>query len=247
MKISIITVAHNAEATINDTISSVLAQQGVDIEYIIIDGNSTDDTMSIVNRYSGSIHKIISEPDGGIYHAMNKGIAIATGDIIGMLNADDIFSYDGYLQEMHKIFIGENADIVYADLVYVTQDNSKVVRHWRAGVFTQGLFRWGWMPPHPTVLVHRNVYQNAGVFNLNFKSAADYELLLRVFECGNWKIGYLPKIGVRMRIGGLSNSTFSARWRANQEDAMAWDVNKIKPFWITRFLKPLRKLVQYRF
>jgi len=179
LKISLITVCFNAETTIDSCIRSVLAQNYNDVQYIIIDGGSTDKTINIINNYKHFISHVISEPDKGIYDAMNKGIKLATGDVVGMLNADDFFADETVLEDVTCAFRKNNVDIVYADLDYINAAG-KVIRKWRSGHFTANSFNFGWMPPHPTFYCKRNLFEKFGYYSLNYGTAADYELMLRL-------------------------------------------------------------------
>jgi len=245
MLVSIITVSFNAAATIRDTIESVLGQQHVALEYIVVDGGSTDDTISIVNAYGPKISHFISEPDKGIYDAMNKGIQLASGDIIGILNADDVYATDNVLSQIVDRF-GSGADAVYADLVYVDQQNTaKIKRIWISGIYTEGAFLRGWMPPHPTFFVRSSVYQQYGGYTLALKSAADYEFMLRVIHKHKIALAYLNTVTTKMRAGGISNASIKNRLNANREDRLAWTMNGLKPGWLTLIKKPLSKLGQF--
>ena len=243
MKISIITVCFNAEDTISDTIQSVLSQDYEDVEYIIVDGKSTDRTLEIIQSKQKRI-QLISERDQGIYDAMNKGINIASGDVIGILNADDVYKNKQVLSEVMNAF-KNNVSIVYGDIEYVNNDLSRVVRKWKAGIFRPGKFKWGWMPPHPGFFMKKSCYQRYGLFNLNLSTSADYELMLRMFEVHKLNYFYIPKIITSMRIGGVSNSSLKNRFAANRNDRKAWDIHPVNPFWFTFIMKPLRKLPQF--
>lgn len=246
MKISIITVVYNGHKTIRNTIESVLNQTYPDLEYIIVDGNSGDSTLEIVRSYGCRIAQVLSEPDHGIYDAMNKGIKIATGDIVGLLNADDVYASSDVLTEVARRFVETEADGVYGDLLYVHQDDlEKVRRTWKAGHYRPGDFLWGWMPPHPSFFLKRNVYEKYGHFRLDMSSAADYELMLRMIHKNEVKLSYIQKTLVRMRVGGVSNSTLKNRWIANRNDLAAWKVNGLKPYPFTVLLKPFRKILQF--
>ena len=245
MKVSIITVSYNSEKTIEDTIQSVISQDYQDIEYIIIDGASSDATKSIIDNYKTDISCFISEPDAGIYDAMNKGINASNGDLIGILNSDDVYSNSSVVSDMVNA-LGKS-DAVYADLVYVDFNNlDKVKRVWKSGRFKKRAFYFGWMPPHPTFFVKKECYLNFGLYSLVLRSAADYELMLRFIHKNNIKVSYLPKIIVKMRVGGVSNISLKNRILANREDKKAWKINNVKPKAFTFFLKPLRKLSQFR-
>lgn len=244
MKISIITVCYNAEDTISDTIESVLSQDYKDVEYIIVDGKSTDRTLEIIQSIKNRI-KLISEKDQGIYDAMNKGINTASGDVIGILNADDVYKNSQVLTEVMDAFKA-NVSIVYGDIEYVKyNDLSKVVRKWKAGVFRSGKFKWGWMPPHPGFFIKKSCYESFGLFNLNLSTSADYELMLRMLEVHHLSCHYISKTITSMRVGGASNSSLKNRLIANRNDKKAWTIHPINPFWFTFILKPLRKLPQF--
>jgi glycosyltransferase len=246
MKVSIITITYNSAATIEQTIRSVLEQTYKDVEYIIVDGLSTDNTLEIVNRYKDKISKIISEKDKGLYDALNKGISNATGDIIGIIHSDDFYTNNAVIENIVKTFNNNNADAVYANLYYVDKDDTdKIKRKWHSGKYFYGAFLNGWMPPHPTFFVKKEVYKKFGMFNLQFTSAADYELMLRLIHKNKIKLAYLDKFIVKMRIGGKSNITVKNRVTANLEDRKAWEVNGIKPRFYTLTLKPLRKIIQF--
>lgn len=246
MKVSIITSCFNSEKTIEDTIQSVLSQTYPNIEYIIIDGKSTDKTLEIVNNQRDKITKVVSEEDNGIYDALNKGINLATGDIIGFLHSDDIFAHSNVIENVVKLFKETNTDAVYADLFYVDKKNTnKIIRNWKSGNYKYGVFLNGWMPPHPTVYIKKEVYNKLGFFNLDFKTAADYELMLRFFHKHKINLTYLKEVTVKMRVGGQSNVTLKNRINANKEDRKAWKINNLKPRFYTLWLKPLRKIFQY--
>jgi glycosyltransferase involved in cell wall biosynthesis len=246
MKVSIVTITYNSSKTIVDTIKSVISQTYKDVEFIIIDGASTDDTLTKINLYSSSINVLISEPDKGIYDAMNKGLSKASGEIVAILNSDDVYSHSFVLEKIVNEFKATNCDGVYADLHYVDSiDTRKIVRRWKSGVYRGNSFLYGWMPPHPSFFVKRNVYEKYGKFNTILKSAADYELMLRFIHKYKIKISYLPEVLVNMRIGGASNGSLKNRIKANLEDRKAWELNGIKPYFFTLILKPLRKLTQF--
>jgi glycosyltransferase involved in cell wall biosynthesis len=246
MKVSIITITYNSAETVEDTIQSVLSQDYSNIEYIIIDGASKDDTMAIVNRYRDKIATIISEPDKGIYDAMNKGVRAATGDIIGILNSDDFYADNSVIGDIVKVIEQDNADACYADLVYVDRTaTDKVIRSWKSGEYRHGDFLRGWMPPHPTFFVKRSLYDRHGLYSLELKSAADYELMLRFIHKHGVSMAYLPRVITKMRAGGQSNITIKNRWKANKEDRLAWKMNGLQPGFLTLIRKPLSKLIQY--
>lgn len=244
MKISIITIAFNSEETIEETIQSVIAQDYSNIEYIVIDGGSTDGTMSIVEKYLDKLAVVVSEPDKGIYDAMNKGVSLATGELIGILNSDDIYANNSVVSSI-VTKVADN-DSVYADLVYVDRNNTdKVTRYWKSGEYKLGLFRKGWMPPHPTFFLKKKCYDEFGTYNLSLKSAADYELMLRMLHKNKISVVYLPEVITKMRVGGQSNVTLKNRLKANKEDRLAWKINNLKPGLFTLSMKPLRKITQF--
>lgn len=245
MKISIITSTYNSADTVRDTLESVASQTFADVEHIIIDALSKDHTLDIVAEFP-HVSRVLSEEDKGIYDAMNKGISLATGDIIGILNSDDFYTYPEVLSDIHNLFQTTGADCVYADLNYVDQHNTrKVIRKWTSGAFSPSSFSKGWMPPHPTFFVRKEVYQNFGVFNQDMGTAADYELMLRFLVRHQCPVAYLPKTIIHMRTGGASNQSIRARWKANQMDRKAWQINNLTPGLWTFILKPLRKIWQY--
>jgi glycosyltransferase involved in cell wall biosynthesis len=229
MKISIITITYNSEKTLDDTIKSVLSQTYDDIEYIIVDGNSKDSTLDIVKSYGDKISKHISEKDNGIYDAMNKGLALATGDIVGILNSDDVY-FDKYaIESVINKFEESGVDSVYADLYYVDEhDLNKVVRYWKSSDFKQGSFAKGWHPPHPTFFVKKEIYDRCGLFDLEMKVSADFELMIRFLERYKITTAYLQKVLVRMRTGGESNRSIKNIMTGNKSILKAFDKNGIK-------------------
>lgn len=246
MKISIITVVFNGEQTIRDCIESVLGQTYSDIEYIIIDGKSTDKTLKIIESYGMKIAVFVSEKDNGIYDAMNKGIALASGDVIGILNADDFYRDAFVIEKIASKLKTTQADGIYGDLIYVNRENiQQVKRYWKSGAFRQNKFLYGWMPPHPTFFLRRASYEQFGHYRTDLGSAADYELMLRMMYKHQAKMAYLPEIVTVMRTGGVSNKTIGNRLKGNQSDRVAWELNEIKPYWFTRWLKPIRKVLQF--
>ena len=240
---TIITPALDAEATLRRCLDSAAAQS-MAFEHILIDGASSDNTLSIAREYS-HIDKIVSEPDGGIYDAVNKGLGMAKGDVVGILNADDCYADGKTLERVVRAFDKGGAEACYGDLVYARPPDFKVVRYWKAGRFRPEKFFWGWMPPHPAFFVHRKVYEMYGKFRLDLGSAADYELMMRFLLKRRVKAVYVPEILVIMAAGGISNRSLSNRLRANLMDRRAWKLNGIKPFPWTLWLKPLRKAPQY--
>lgn len=229
MKISIITASYNSAKTIEDTIKSVLGQTYQDIEYIVVDGTSKDGTLDIVKKYQASHEiKLLSEPDNGLYEAMNKGIALATGDVIGILNSDDFYKNNEVIQKIVTAFNESGADAVYADLEFVDEiDTKKVVRTWIAGEYQEQKLNNGWIIPHPTFFVKKDIYNKYGLFNPEFKIAADYELLLRLLKFHKIKLRYIKGIIVSMRNGGVSTRNLEQRKKGWQELKAAWTINNL--------------------
>lgn len=223
MKISIITVTYNNQKYISECIESVLNQTHQDIEYIVIDGASTDGTLDVINNYKDKMFKVVSEPDKGIYDAINKGIHLATGDIVGILNSDDTYASDMVLEKVNSAFEDSGAQSCYGDLVYVSQDKSRIIRYWKSGEYSKELIMKGWMPPHPTFFVKRVIYDRLGRFNTDFKIAADYDLILRFMAKGGITTFYVPEVLVNMRIGGHSNRSIKNIALKMKED---WSIMK---------------------
>lgn len=246
MKLSIITIAFNSAETIEDTIKSVLDQDYSNIEYIIIDGGSTDGTLGIIDHYKDNIAVVISEPDNGLYDAMNKGVAKATGEVIGILNSDDIYAHAQVLSKVAHKFITENAEALYADLKYVDRDDTSIIkRTWVSGAYKAGAFKKGWMPPHPTFFTLKIKYIQLGTYNTALSTSADYELMLRFIHKHKVKLVYLNECIIFMRTGGQSNSSFKNRIKANKEDRMAWRLNGLRPGVLTFIRKPIGKIAQF--
>ncbi len=244
MKITIITVSYNSASTIENTIKSVLGQTHSDREYIVVDGGSTDGTVDIIKRFGDKISNWVSERDGGIYNAMNKGIRMATGDVIGVLNSDDVYAGEDSLAYLAEAFAIHKVDSCYSDLVYVDQDLGRVVRYWKSGEYTAGRFREGWHPPHPTFFVKKALYDRYGLFNTCYKIAADYEIMLRFLERYGASVRYIPEVTVKMRVGGASNRSVSNIAKANLEVRRAWVDNGLKPPPFIFIRKPLSKIKQ---
>lgn len=243
MKISLITVSYNSERTIKDTIESVLLQTYQDIEYIIVDGNSNDNTVAIISEYESKFQgrmSWISEEDKGLYDAMNKGIGIATGDIVGIINSDDLFCDHEAVEKVMNLFEKYPLiDSVYADLYYVSQYNTrKIIRKWRTG--KQKPFKYGWHPAHPTLYIKRDFYLKYGLFNLDFKLAADFEIMLRFIEKNHMSLIYLNESLMKMRLGGETNKSVKNIVAQNIECIKAFEINKIK---VNKFLYPLFRFI----
>jgi len=245
MKISIITVSYNSAATIEDTIKSVIGQNYTDWEYIIVDGGSTDGTLDIIKKYQSKITKVISEPDQGIYDAMNKGVGAVTGEVVGIINSDDFYCDNGILKKVAEVLSSSMVDAVYGDLLYVDRLNvKKVVRRWEAGEYNQRKLYSGWIFPHPTFFVRRSWYDRYGWFDLSFKIAADYELMLRFLAHG-LRPAYIHDSLVCMREGGHSAKSFSQRQKGWAELRRSWIKNgrSVPMFFIARRI--ISKLKQY--
>lgn len=227
MKISIITVCYNSAATIQDTLDSIASQTHPDIEHIVVDGGSRDTTMDMV-RAAPHVSKYISEPDRGIYDAMNKGIAMATGDVVGTLNSDDFYMHEKVLERVAEVFSNPSIDACYADLIYIQQDDpDRVVRYWQSRPFRPGLFKLGWMPAHPTFFVRKRLYEELGDFDLEFKLQSDFELTMRYLELFRINSVYLPEIFVKMRVGGASNQSLRNVIKGNIEAYKACKKNHL--------------------
>lgn len=245
MKISIITVCYNSAETIGQTIASIASQNYSDKEHIIVDGASRDQTVDIIKQ-AASVSRYISEPDKGIYDAMNKGLKMANGEIIGLLNADDFYADDDILTQVAETFEDPTVQACYADLVYVDKDDtSRILRYWKSMPFRAGLFKHGWMPAHPTFFVRREVYEQLGGFNLEFPRQADFELTMRFLEIHQIKSVYIPKIWVKMRIGGASNNSIKGIIKGNLEAYRACKMHRLAvgPFFIAR--KILSRIPQF--
>jgi glycosyltransferase len=246
LKVSIITISYNAADTLEDTILSVINQSYDDLEYIIVDGASDDDSLQIIDKYRHQIDKVVSEPDEGMYYAMNKGIRLATGDVIAILNADDTYASHSIIEKVVTELNEAGTDSLYGDLHYVDRNRAEnVVRSWKAGKFVRNFFLKGWMVPHPTFFVRRKVYEKYGLFNTDLTTSADYEFMVRVLYKEKISTTYLPEVMVHMKRGGQSNQSIQNRIRANKEDRMAWDINGLKPETFTFIKKPFRKISQF--
>ncbi len=246
MKVSVITVCIDAKDTIADAIQSVNDQSYTEIEHVIVDGGSTDGTLDIIRDNATRDVQLISEPDDGLYYALNKGLLKASGDIVGIVHADDFLADPDVIRDVVDRMKSTEAQLVYSDLDYVKrEDPSKVVRHWVAGEFEKPRFLQGWMPPHPTVWASKDVYEQYGTFDTTFTSAADYEWLLRTMYKHDTSCAYLNRVTVKMRVGGKSNASLVNRLKANQEDRKAWAKNDLQPKAYTLLFKPLSKLSQF--
>ncbi|GAB3174254.1 glycosyltransferase family 2 protein [Telluribacter humicola] len=246
LPVSIITVAYNSSSTIKETINSVLSQQVDSLEYIVIDGGSTDGSIDILKHFNDKISRWISEPDNGIYDAMNKGLRLATGEVIGFLNSDDLYANKNVLIKVMNIFdTNPEVDIVYGDLIYVeSESTTSKVRYWKCQNYYNDFFEDGYVPPHPSFFARSHVFKKAGTFDLNFKLAADYELIFRMLKLYNFKSIYLPEVLVHMRLGGATNKSFRNILTGNTEIVQIWLKHK-QPiplkFWVRRYLLKLNQ------
>jgi glycosyltransferase len=246
LKISVITAVHNRVKTLADAINSVALQSCDALEYVTVDGVSSDGTSEIIKSHSDVIDRSIREPDSGIYDALNKGVDASSGDVIGFLHADDLFADRDVIERVRQKFQSGHYDAVYADLTYVDFDDpNRIIRYWRSGEYRKKKFWFGWMPPHPTVYVRREVYEKFGSYRLDHGSAADYECMVRLMVKHEIRVGYVPHVAVKMRVGGKSNASMKNRLSANLADQKAWQENGLNPPFGLRFTKPLSKLPQY--
>ena len=223
MKVSIITATYNSVSFIEDCLVSVAEQSHDNLEHVLIDGSSSDSTLEVIQNYRSEFTKVVSEPDDGIYDALNKGISHATGEVICFLHSDDVFFSKDVLKNIVSIFeADESVSAVYGDLVYVHHSTpDRVVRTWRSSSFSPNLLKQGWMPPHPTLYVRRECYERIGGFDTRYRIAADYFCILQLFSQPNFKAVYLPEVMIKMRLGGASNRSLGAILRKSIED---WDV-----------------------
>jgi glycosyltransferase involved in cell wall biosynthesis len=244
MRVSVITVCYNSADTLVDTLQSVVGQDHPEIEHVVIDGGSTDGTAEVVGRCNGRIAKFVSEPDEGIYDAMNKGIRLARGEIVGCLNADDVYADESVLCDVADAIQSQRLDAVYGDLLYVRRDDGdKVVRYWKAGPYLPGAFRVGWVPPHPTFFCRRALFEKFGYYRAHYRIAGDFELMLRLMEKNRIRTGYIQRPLVRMRVGGRAN-TIRGMLRGNREILHAFAANGLRPSAGFFLRKPLAKLGQ---
>ncbi len=246
MKVSIITVTFNSAKYLPDCINSVISQQHKNIEHIIVDGGSTDGTVGIIKSYGKKISQWVSEKDGGMYDALNKGMKMATGDVVGILNSDDMFFSPDSVAQIVNSFKEYKVDSVYADLVYVDQEETRrVLRYWKGFTYQRFRFLYGWMPAHPTFYIRREIIEQLGGYETHYYSASDYEFMARYLYKYRISSHYLPKLVIKMRKGGQSNSSLYNRLRANRRDYLAMKRNQIPFPFMVSVLKPLRKLPQY--
>lgn len=228
MKISVITAVFNRADTVAQAIASIQKQAHENVQHIVVDGASTDGTLEVLRGHLDDKARLISEPDEGIYDALNKGILLADGDIVGVLHSDDFFADEQVLADVALAFSDPEVDVVYGDLDYVAKGNTdKVIRHWVAGPYSRDRLAWGWMPPHPTLFVRRRVIEQWGGFDTSFSIAADYDAILRYFGKGGVRAAYIPRVLVKMRVGGESNRSLAKIWLKTTEDYRALRKNGV--------------------
>lgn len=243
--IAVMTAVYNAVDTLPDAVESVRSQRGVEVEHIVLDGGSSDGTVEWLNAVRPRPQEYLSEADGGVYDALNKAAHLATAPIVGLLHADDLFADEAVLAKVLKAFSEPSVDLVYGDLQYVTRDKPyRVIRHWRSGAFDFSKLRYGWMPPHPTVFVRRELLARVGGYDLSLRVAADYEWMLRVLTQPEIRVRYLPEVLVKMRVGGMSNRSLANILRKSAEDLAAMRRHRIGGI-LTLLAKNLRKLPQF--
>ena len=246
MKVSIITVTHNSAKYLQECIDSVVQQTYNNIEHIVIDGGSEDGTLDIIKRYDNHIAKWISEDDNGMYDAINKGMNLATGEVIGILNSDDMLASKEVISQVVKCFQEHKVDSLYGDLVYVDQKNTKkIIRYWKGLSYNRFRFNYGWMPAHPTFYFRRDLLSDLGGYESHYFTAADYEFMARYLYRYRISARYLPLLIVKMRVGGQSNKNIMSRLRANRRDYLAMKLNDIPFPHIASILKPIIKLRQF--
>ena len=244
MKFSLITATFNSQKSIAFCLNSVMIQTYSNFEVIIVDGASTDETLLKIQQFNDPRIKVISEKDDGLYHALNKGISMATGDVVGFLHSDDFFPDECVLENLYKSLHSEQVDGVYANLKYVSQsDSNKVVRDWKSKPFKFENLKYGWMPPHPTLFLKRDIYNTLGGFNTNFRIAADYDFILRLFSSNKFQIKYLNIYTTHMRVGGASNKSFKSIFQKSLEDYKVISQYSLLGFF-TLVFKNLRKILQ---
>ena len=245
LSFSLISVVFNRVLTVRGSMESLYAQTYRAWQHVVVDGASTDGTLAVVNSFPGEQRVLISEPDNGIYDALNKGMRLSTGEIIGVLHSDDFLADADVLKDVADAFADPTVDAVYGDLVYVSSsDPSRVVRYWRSCAFHPGLLVRGWMPPHPALFLRRRVVEAVGLYDTSFRIAADYDYILRCFSRPGFKAVHLPRVLVRMRLGGASNRSLTRILRKSREDLRALRKNRIGG-WGTLLLKNLSKLGQF--
>ena len=245
LKISVITAVWNSESTVHDAIASVADQTYTEIEHLVVEGKSKDNSLAAIESVRHERMRLISEQDDGIYDALNKGIRNATGDVIGFVHSDDFLAHNGVLTRIAAEFADPTVEAVFSDLVYVSQaDTSKVIRHWSTGAFHPGRLKYGWMPAHPTLYVRREVYERFGAYDKNMRIAADYDFILRYFSQATSKQVYIPEVFYKMRVGGVSNRNWAKIRQKMKEDMVAIRRNRVGGLF-TLVFKNLSKVSQF--
>lgn len=245
MKISLITAVYNSEATVGEAIASVSKQTYPNFEHLVIEGKSKDGSLAAIQRAGHDRMRLISEPDEGIYDALNKGIRNATGDVVGFIHSDDFLAHDGVLTRIASAFENTAVEAVFSDLVYVSQaDTSRVIRHWSTGAFHPRRLKYGWMPAHPTLYLRREVYERFGAYDKNMRIAADYDFILRYFSQATGDSVYIPEVLYKMRVGGVSNRNLSKVHQKMKEDMLAIRRNRVGGFHTLAF-KNISKIGQF--
>lgn len=245
LKISIITAVYNRVESVGQSLESLQSQTYKNFEHVVVDGASTDGTVALLNSHRDRIAVLVSERDKGIYDALNKGLALATGDIVGLMHSDDFFASNRVLEKIAAAFDDPHVDGVYGDLDYVAKDDPRrIIRRWRSGEYNQRKLARGWMPPHPTLFLRRSVIEKWGGFDTSFRIAADYDQMLRYLAKGNIRVAYIPEVLVKMRVGGESNRSFSRILRKSKEDYLALRKNHVGGI-LALVMKNLGKLGQF--
>jgi glycosyltransferase involved in cell wall biosynthesis len=245
LTISVVTAVRNARSTIEACLESLSGQTYPHRQHVVVDGLSTDGTAELIRKHSSMIDVLVSERDTGIYNALNKGIARCKGDVVGFLHADDTYAHECVLAKVAEAFRDPEIDVVYGDLLYVRKANlGRTIRHWKAGRFERGKLARGWMPPHPTMYVRREIYVSLGAFDESYRIAADYDCILRIFANPRLRATYLPEVLVKMRLGGASNSSLKNVLRKSAEDYRALRRNRVGGL-VALLCKNLRKLHQF--
>lgn len=238
LKVSVVTACWNRRDTIADALASVRAQQGADIEHIVVDGGSTDGTLDVIERHRASLARVIPGPDKGVYDALNKGIAAASGEVIGFLHSDDVYAHPEVLSRVVQRMERDSLDALYGDVAFVrNEDPDRIVRVYSSRRFSPSRIAWGWMPAHPALFIRTDVYRRYGVFKIDYRIAADFEFVARIFSSGRLRHAYVPEVFVRMRMGGISTRGWRSTLLLNREVLRACRENGIR----TNYLKILTK------
>lgn len=246
MRLCIITTSMNSAATIEKTLQSVANQTWHDIEHIVVDGGSKDGTLDIIERYKSALAHVVSEPDNGIYDAMNKGIRLATGDYIGILNSDDVYYHPTVLEQVAQNLLETHVDALYGDVVYFAGDEPEhIIRYYSSAPFTQSSLMWGWMPAHPALFLKKSLFDRYGLYRSGYRIAGDFELVCRIFKNPDISFTYVPQAFVRMRMGGVSTRNFKNRWISQQEMFQACRDNDIPTSHFKLVTRYYKKVLQY--